>query len=619
MNAGIARVIIDSNLPQLDKDFEYEVPTDLIGTIAIGSEVSVPFGRGKAPTLGYVTGLSNTPEYQGKLASIAEIKSGLPVLQPQTLTLLKALATRQACSTFDLIKLAIPTRAATAEKAETRPATPCVSSAARGLRRSILANPNASNGSNGPRLARELVQADGSASASTLVIVPDERAMRYFAQEFTESKIAFVRYDSGLTRVQRYAAFLRVAREPVVVLGTRSAAYLPIHNLKTVLMWDDGDDSYVEPTAPYLHTREVVLQRQALEQFDLVFAGYAVSTDVQRLVEIGHADADDSRCTKPRVASSDDLARVDSLSYRAVRESLNSGKPVLVQVATRGASSSVFCRQCRIRVQCRQCNGPVWVNERQQLCCRWCNALQLDATCKQCGKVDLVHGRAGATRTAAEFGRMFPGVQVIEATGADAIYQIEAKPAIVIATPGAEPTVTGGYGAVVLLDATNLLTRDSLRATEAAVRNWANAIALLAVDGRATIAGISGELATGISLWKLRELASRELADRRALGFPPANRLASIVGTKALVTELAAELAGSDLEVLGPLEIHDYKQRIADESRLLVKYSYGATKDLAARLRAFQLGSANAAKPATTRSGRAIRPLRIRMDEVEVI
>ena len=48
---------------------------------------------------------------------------------------------------------------------------------------------------------------------------------------------------------------------------------------------------------------------------------------------------------------------------------------------------------------------------------------------------------------------------------------------IVIATPGAEPTVAGGYEAVIVLDANQALSKDSLRASEDAVRNWSNAIA----------------------------------------------------------------------------------------------------------------------------------------------
>ena len=43
--------------------------------------------------------------------------------------------------------------------------------------------------------------------------------------------------------------------------GTRAAAFAPVHDLGLVALWDDGDDLYAEPRAPYPHTREVLLLR----------------------------------------------------------------------------------------------------------------------------------------------------------------------------------------------------------------------------------------------------------------------------------------------------------------------------------------------------------------------
>ena len=138
--------------------------------------------------------------------------------------------------------------------------------------------------------------------------------------------------------------------------------------------------------------------------------------------------------------------------------------------------------------------------------------------------------------------RAFPGVKLVESTGASSTYSIKPGPQIVVATPGAEPTVAGGYGAVILLDASNLLTRDSLRAREEAVRLWANALALLAPDGRATLSGVQGATAQALSLWNIRDLMAAELAERRVHGFPPAVRLASVISTPDLLQQVANDI-----------------------------------------------------------------------------
>src|SRR5439155_27092337 len=60
---------------------------------------------------------------------------------------------------------------------------------------------------------------------------------------------------------------------------------------------------------------------------------------------------------------------------------------------------------------------------------------------------------------------------------------VPAEPALVVATPGAEPVATGGYGAALLLDGWALLARPDLRAGEEALRRWLNAAALVRPAG----------------------------------------------------------------------------------------------------------------------------------------
>ena len=50
-----------------------------------------------------------------------------------------------------------------------------------------------------------------------------------------------------------------------IVVGTRAAAFAPVHDLGLVAIWDDGDDLHAEPRAPYPHAREVLLSRAQVE------------------------------------------------------------------------------------------------------------------------------------------------------------------------------------------------------------------------------------------------------------------------------------------------------------------------------------------------------------------
>ena len=118
--------------------------------------------------------------------------------------------------------------------------------------------------------------------------------------------------------------------------------------------------------------------------------------------------------------------------------------------------------------------------------------------------------------------------------GADGDRGGAAAPALVVATPGAEPRAEGGYAAAVLLDGWMLLGRASLRAAEEALRRWLNAAALVrpGPEGGAVVVVADSGLPAVQALirWDPVTHAERELADRTALRFPPAVRMAALTG-----------------------------------------------------------------------------------------
>jgi primosomal protein N' (replication factor Y) len=217
----------------------------------------------------------------------------------------------------------------------------------------------------------------------------------------------------------------------------------------------------------------------------------------------------------------------------------------------------------------------------------------------------------GARRTAEELGRAFPGVTV-RTSGRDAVLpQVPAEPALVVATPGAEPVAVGGYGAVLLLDAWALLGRADLRAGEEALRRWLLAAALARPGSGKVVVTADASLPAVQALvrWDPAWHARRELADRSELHFPPAVRMASLTGSPAGVAELLAQLQlpeGAD--VLGPLDAAAAADGSVRE-RALVRAPRAQGGELAAALKvALSVRSAR----------KALDPVRVELDPVEV-
>jgi primosomal protein N' (replication factor Y) len=253
-------------------------------------------------------------------------------------------------------------------------------------------------------------------------------------------------------------------------------------------------------------------------------------------------------------------ARLPSLALRTARTALASDAwpagPVLVQVPRRGYLAAIACARCRAQARCGVCGGPLQVGGSAEVPgCRWCGALAADWTCPRCGSDRLRALVTGAARTAEELGRAFPGVPVRVSGGQHVLAEVPAEPALVIATPGAEPVAAEDYAAALLLDGWALLGRPSLRAAEETLRRWLNAAALVRPSGPVVVlADASLPAVQALVRWDPVGFAERELAERAELGFPPAVRMAAITGSSAAIAEFVASVALPDqAEILGPV------------------------------------------------------------------
>jgi primosomal protein N' (replication factor Y) len=166
----------------------------------------------------------------------------------------------------------------------------------------------------------------------------------------------------------------------------------------------------------------------------------------------------------------------------------------------------------------------------------------------------------GARRTAEELGRAFPGVTVITSAGEAVVPEVAGRPALVVATPGAEPWASGGYGAALLLDSWALLGRQDLRAAEDTLRRWMAAAALVRArdDGGVVTVVAESSVPTVQSLirWDPVGHAEAELAARTEVALPPSVHMAAIDGAAEAVAALLDEVQLPDgAELLGPVEL----------------------------------------------------------------
>lgn len=598
----IATIAVDVSLPHLDRPFDYLVPDDLAEAAQPGVRVKVRFA-GKDLD-GFVLGRQESSEHDGKLARIRKVVSPEQVLTPEVADLCRAVADRYAGVLADVTRLAVPPRHAKVEAEPlrcTQPVAPVVSSEVSewspyprasgfldALRRAEAprASWTAVPGADWALAFAQAAAVCASSGRGALLLAPDARDLERLAAACTEvlGPAGFVALSADLGPTARYRAFLSALRGGTrVVIGTRAAAFAPVADLGLVALWDDGDDSYAEPRAPYPHAREVLLLRAHRQKCAVLLGGFARSAETAALLESGWmaeliADRSVIRAAAPAVhiagESDTDLARdpgaraarLPHRAFEVAREGLRSG-PVLVQVPRAGYLPSLVCQTCRAPSRCSTCGGSLRrTGGSGPPSCSVCGRPAADHRCPDCGDTRMRAAVVGARRTAEELGRAFPGVLVRTSGGDNVLDVVPDKPALIVSTPGAEPVAEGGYSAALLLDTWLLLARPDLRAPEEAVRRWFNAAALVrpAREGGSVI--MVGEPSAtplqAVVRWSPEGFAARELEERRTARLAPAAKLAELTGPSEAVADLVARLrqltdSQAALEVLGPVPIDD--------------------------------------------------------------
>jgi len=510
-----------------------------------------------------------------------------------------AVAARYAGTRADVLRLAVPPRHANVEKQATPEPAPLAVKpvdaaawsaygrgeqflAALGDGRAARAVWQALPGEQWTDRLAEAAAVTVNSGRGALAILPDQRdvdALYASAIRLVDEE-RVVALSAGLGPAQRYRRWLSVLRGSArVVIGTRSAVFAPIADLGLVMVWDDGDDTLAEPRAPYPHAREVAMLRAHQLRCAALIGGYARTAEAHALVRSrwAHdlvAPRPVVRTRSARVVALDDsgheqerdpaarTARLPSLALRAARTALQAGFPVLVQVPRRGYVPALACARCRTVARCRRCTGPLSLPDRDTSAavCRWCGREEPALRCARCGADAVRAVVIGARRTAEELGKAFPGTPVIRSGGDAMVSAVPCEPAVVVATPGAEPVADGGYAAALLLDAWALLGRQDLRAAEDTLRRWMAAAALVRSRGDGGTVAVVAESAIptvqSLIRWDPVGHADAELDARAEVGLPPAVHIAAVDGRPAAVGALldTAELPET-AQLLGPVDL----------------------------------------------------------------
>ncbi len=233
---------------------------------------------------------------------------------------------------------------------------------------------------------------------------------------------------SDAERVEIYRA-VRDAQTPVVVLGARSAVFLPLHDLGLVIVDEEHEASYKQQEpAPRYHARSVAMMMARWQGAKVLLGSATPSVESYHNAMTGKYGL--VRLTEryaglqlPRI-SIIDLKRQyhrkemydhfsDPLVAR-MQEVLASGKQVILFQNRRGYAPLLQCTVCGQTPRCVNCDVPLTLHMRlQEMTCHYCGYhTPIPALCPACGGKMRMQG-FGTERLEEEVQKLFPDARVL--------------------------------------------------------------------------------------------------------------------------------------------------------------------------------------------------------------
>ncbi|WP_296633140.1 primosomal protein N' [Roseovarius sp.] len=425
-------------------------------------------------------------------------------------------------------------------------------------------------------------------------------------------------WHSGVTMTERRRVWKMVGQGGAqMVVGARSALFLPFQNLALIVVDEEHDSSYKQEDGALYHARDMAVLRASLCGARVVLASATPSLETWANAEAGKyerldLDARFGVAVMPELAAIDMRAEtlpsnrwISPTLQAAVNARVAAGEQALLFLNRRGYAPTTICRACGHQIGCPQCDARMVEHRFQKrLMCHQCGeSAAMPEACPSCGVAGkLAAVGPGVERLAEEAAALFPQAR-IAVLSSDLFGSARAlKEQIVEIAQGAADIIIGtqlvakGHNFPLLtlvgvIDADLGLQGSDLRAAERTfqlMRQVAGRAGRAERAGRALLQTFQPEhpVIRAILAGDEEGFWRAEAEGRRQAGVPPYGRMAGIILSSPdmqAVFDLGEALARRDgpiravgAQVFGPAPAPIARIRGRHRVRLLVKAPKGA-------------------------------------------
>jgi primosomal protein N' (replication factor Y) (superfamily II helicase) len=264
---------------------------------------------------------------------------------------------------------------------------------------------------------------------TTLILVPEINLIAPMAFRLKSRFNNVAIYHSNLSSGEKYDQYHMILNKHAqVILGTRSAVFLPIFNLGLIIVDEEHDQSYIQTEGMYYDAKEILKLRSQYHQIPIVFGSatpsivsmYHAKENKYKLLELNSRPNLEELPKIYYVNMTDELKQNNTsifsrLLLEKMKDRLKKKEQIILLFNRKGYAPFVMCRSCGHVPNCPSCDiSLTYYKDKSLLKCHYCGYEKpFDQTCESCQKKTVKEVGVGIEYVFEQLKKALPEARVL--------------------------------------------------------------------------------------------------------------------------------------------------------------------------------------------------------------
>ncbi len=264
---------------------------------------------------------------------------------------------------------------------------------------------------------------------NALVLVPEISLTPLIIKRISERfEVGIAVFHSGLNTSEKYDQYRRIVNNEVrIVIGTRSAIFVPLEKIGVIILDEEHSESYKQDNAPSYHAKDIAIFRAKKHQAKVILGSATPSLEskvralknIYTLVNLPIRINNQNLPNTEIVDMNDELKKGNYSIFSTsllekIADRLDKKEQIILLLNKRGYASYVSCRKCHYVFKCPNCEvGLTYHKKEESLKCHYCGYNQkYPSICPNCNSTSIRYIGLGTQKIEEEIKKRFPDARV---------------------------------------------------------------------------------------------------------------------------------------------------------------------------------------------------------------